>query len=261
MNKKLEKKENLEKLLKIMPLLMAGKGNGWFKTELEKMIIGNEKELSQEGETLHGYSEQNDHYLIINPKVLLIDYDDIPDEKVRDKLKLDCFEMARHRFGRGNHQHSPDFDEYCRYAHLQIENLINYYYYKKFSGDLNKIKRDIKLHNKYAESKIEKADEVGKIGFIYKQWALKNKLKIDSDTHNAALRVCYIRNDLSHRTTYSKLEYNKVLEDYQFQYGPINDITLIKDDNIRTILYRKSQNWDDVSRAVENMKKKILSDL
>ena len=44
---------------------------------------------------------------------------------MRDKLYCDFREMMRYRYG--TRSHKIDFEEYCRYAHFQLEALTNYF--------------------------------------------------------------------------------------------------------------------------------------
>ncbi len=167
MKKPLVKKENLDRLLTLLAHLLKFKGNEWFKAEVKKIIRESDGASGTVQDTLHSYSEAGDHYLIINPRAWLIDYDDVPDEKVRTQLKVDCFEMARNRLGRGNHVHNPDFEEFCRHAHLQIEELVNYYYQKKFGFDNKGIVEDILTYNIWAKGKINHSTEFYKIGILF----------------------------------------------------------------------------------------------
>lgn len=54
-----------------------------------------------------------------------IDYSFIQDEILRMKLEADWREMLRYRCG--VRKHEPDFLEFCRYANLQAEGIVNYY--------------------------------------------------------------------------------------------------------------------------------------
>ena len=60
----------------------------------------------------------------------VIDYSYIKDEKVKNQLISDNREMMRFRYG--TRYHEIDFDEFCRFAHLQAEMLLNYYYYQYY---------------------------------------------------------------------------------------------------------------------------------
>jgi hypothetical protein len=65
-----------------------------------------------------------DYYVDGQPS--LIDYSFVKETEIRAQLISDNREMMRHRYG--TRFHIINFDEYCRYAHLQVEMLLNYYY-------------------------------------------------------------------------------------------------------------------------------------
>lgn len=58
---------------------------------------------------------------VVNP-----DYSFIADTQVRDTLNSDYREMLRFRYG--TREHVVNFGEFARYANLQMEMLVNYYY-------------------------------------------------------------------------------------------------------------------------------------
>ncbi len=70
-----------------------------------------------------------EHYLGLDYKLdsadSILDYSFIEDESIRDQLISDNREMMRYRYGVRSHK--IDFDEFCRYAHLQAEMLVNVY--------------------------------------------------------------------------------------------------------------------------------------
>lgn len=62
-----------------------------------------------------------------------IDYSFVKDEVLRLKLESDWREMLRYRCG--VRKHEPDFFEFCRYANLQAEGIINYYCHVKYKTE------------------------------------------------------------------------------------------------------------------------------
>ena len=264
-NKPLVKKENLERLLKLLSHLLKFKGNEWFKVEVKKILRESEVSLEEKRDTLHSYSEGGDHYLIINPNAWLIDYNDIPNEKIRTQLKIDCFEMARHRLGRVNHIHTPDFNEFCRYAQLQIEELLNYYYYEQFKSNLTAISKDIINYNAKATGKIENARELGQIGIIYKVWAFNNKFGLGRNSINIMLQLCYLRNNLSHRSSLANKNDEQILEDFEKKNGLIKDLSfndLMKSDTtMQNLLFKKRQCWDEVVCVITKLKTTVVQQL
>ena len=65
---------------------------------------------------------------VVNP-----DYSFIADAQIRDTLNSDYREMLRFRYG--TREHSVNFGEFARYANLQMEMLVNYYYAKTYGDD------------------------------------------------------------------------------------------------------------------------------
>ena len=263
--KPLIKKENLDKLHTLLPFILNAEGNEWFKSEVKKIILESQTNTDTPKDILHSYSELGDNYIIINPNAWLIDYDDIPDENVQIRLKADCFEMARHRLGRANHKHSPDFLEFCRYAHLQIEELVNYYFQKKYEDNLKEIKKDILKFNSMASGKIENADELCKIGILYKIWALNNKFGLGRESINIMSQLCYLRNDLSHRSSLSQKEDEQIIEEFERKNGSIRDIILseqiITDKKIKTIFFRYQERWDDIIWVIIKLESKVMAEI
>jgi len=251
MNKPLVKKENLEKLLKLLQQLIHVKGNEWFRDALKKMVSGdNQQVVSSEGIN-HTYSENSGNYIVINPNALLIDYDRITDEKVRTQLKSDCFEMARHRLGRANHK--PDFEEFCRFANLQAEELINYYLLKKHAHNLDQITSFISQYNpKYQPRTPPKS--VGQIEYAFKLFALGQIFKFDTP-------VLYflkdIRNETSHRSTYSLRNEDEILDKYN--RGIYLDE--IQKREVKFIITKRETDFDRIYLALTQLGEQLISKL
>ncbi len=79
-----------------------------------------------------------------------IDYSFIEMDDVRNQLISDNREMMRFRYG--TRYHEIDFDEFCRYALLQAEMLLNYYYDVVNHSDLGAIISHIKTYNTSAKN-------------------------------------------------------------------------------------------------------------
>ena len=87
-----------------------------------------------------------DYYVDGQPS--LIDYSFVSEAEIRAQLISDNREMMRYRYG--TRFHTISFDEFCRYAHLQVEMLLNYFYDKKDSN-LEDVKKHILEHNPSAK--------------------------------------------------------------------------------------------------------------
>ncbi len=134
----------------------------------------------------------------------IIDYSYIESESVEKQLISDNREMMRFRYG--TRSHAIDFPEFCHYAMLQAEMLLNYYYETKHNGKIFEIKEDIATNNTYA--KIESYTSLAAIPFNIKVWAFRtehNFSNTDFDM-NVLNNVRSMRNDLSHRAPEKKIE-------------------------------------------------------
>ncbi len=247
-------KKNLERLLQILPVLLETKGNEWFKEEISKLVTNN---------TIHAYSESSKEYLIINPGVLLIDYREILDEKVRTQLTVDCYEMARHRLGRVNHK--PDFDEFCRYAHMQIEELINYFFFKNFIDHEN-VKIFIesyctlmdkpKVNKKYIKAN-DTSTSITHIDYSIKSNALISYLGI-RNSFNINM-INQVRNKVAHRSSLSETDDNSELIKYMNEQKI--DPNIKKPFLIHIIEFRRKQDWNIIITSIEEIKEAILNKL
>lgn len=69
----------------------------------------------------------------IDEMAIQIDYSFVKDKVLRLKLEADWREMLRYRCG--VRKHEPDFLEFCRYANLQAEGIINYYCHIQYGSE------------------------------------------------------------------------------------------------------------------------------
>lgn len=251
MKKQMMNKESLEKLLALLPRLLDMPGNEWFKEAVRKMVCQSGNTVLKGDETLHSFVEGTRSYLIINPDAVLIDYDDIPDEKVREQLKADCFEMARHRFGRVNHK--VDFDEFCRYANLQAEELINYFLVKRFNNNIDTISRFIEQYSVYRSIPNRPPSDVKVIDYGFKLFALRDSGLIQID-HSTLYSLKEIRNKLSHRSTFTTKIEDEILDKWNQQMPLTND----EKKEAITIQFRKKADFDNIYIALENLKNQIV---
>ncbi len=143
----------------------------------------------------------------------IIDYAFISENEVRDKLISDNREMMRYRYG--TRSHKVDFEEYCRYAQLQAEMLLNYFYTAK-DGSMPNIISHIKQYNPKA-SISDNNTSLSSISFSVKLWAYDSEFKINiRETFD---HVREVRNSQSHRTPqkedFSTETYQKKLLDWK----------------------------------------------
>lgn len=134
-----------------------------------------------------------DYYVDGQPS--LIDYSFIEETEIRAQLISDNREMMRYRYG--TRFHIINFEEYCRYAHLQVEMLLNYYYDKTCST-LDEIKAHIVKYNSSAE--IANAKSLGAISHNSKLWAFCTEHNMEYSTRTILDYLREVRNRSSHRS-------------------------------------------------------------
>ena len=135
-----------------------------------------------------------DYYVDGQPS--LIDYSFVPEAEIRAQLISDNREMMRHRYG--TRYHAISFVEYCRYAHLQVEMLLNYFYDRIDSRDLETIKAHITRHNTNAQ--IKDAKSLSAISYNSKLWSFCNEFSIDIKYKICLDNIREVRNQSSHRS-------------------------------------------------------------
>lgn len=107
--------------------------------------------------------------------VPVIDYSYVKMEDVRHQLNSNNREMMRFRYG--TRYHEIDFDEFCVFAHLQAEMLLNYYYNVVNNSDISLIKEHIRCYNPTA--RLDNANTLSSIPFSVKLWAFNIAYKVD----------------------------------------------------------------------------------
>lgn len=150
----------------------------------------------------------------------LIDYSYIENDATRKKLSEDNLKMENIFFEGNNND--DNFISFCTSAFHQIENLLNYYYWKKFPffDDLinellsknERFKKQFKTLEKAKErfSKIRDLD-INVLVFLYEKEFFFDR-KVFYNRHITMLRE--IRNDASHRCSISDLNIEDLRKDY-----------------------------------------------
>lgn len=119
----------------------------------------------------------------------IIDYSFVDNEYVRLQLISDNREMLRYRYGTRGHK--IDFLEFCRYAHMQAEMLVNYYFDKQYKGDIDKIVAAINYQYKTETTTLSSINYISKCIYVKKKFGIKG-----SNLENLAKA----RNIQSHRS-------------------------------------------------------------
>lgn len=153
-----------------------------------------------------------------------VDYSFVNNPGVRAQLVSDNREMMRFRYG--TRYHKIDFYEFCRYAHLQVEMLLNYYYDVANKSDMEAIKQHIWKFNSNAMG-VGAADTISGIPFNAKLWAFKSQYNVDFELYDNLRKV---RNNLSHRSSSQDeakfYRYQKMLADLGFHFRKNGDAAL-----------------------------------
>lgn len=155
-----------------------------------------------------------DFYTDSMPSV--IDYSYIQEADVRAQLISDNREMLRFRYG--TRFHEILFEEFCRYAQLQAEMLINYFYYHKEPTVAAAIIH-IKKYN--TNAKIDNSSPtLTSIPFSTKLWAFCDEFQLKKAKESFDF-VRDVRNHQSHRNPtvqdFSFFDYQKKLLDWGIQ--------------------------------------------
>lgn len=205
-----------EKLLvTIKKIKLLAEQNSEFRQEMQKLFsqtVSASVVKSDDGRISHIEKYLGlDYY--IDSMESIIDYAFIKEDVVRDKIISDNREMMRYRFG--TRSHKVDFEEFCRYAQLQAEMLLNYFYSTKDSS-IQTIISHIKQYNPKA-SISDTNTSLTSISFIVKLWAYDSEFKVNiRETFD---HVREVRNSQSHRTPqkedFSLESYQKKLLDWK----------------------------------------------
>lgn len=198
----------------IHKIRLLAEQNPEFSEEMQK-LFGKTDSASVHSDSRH--EERIEHiekYLgldyYIDSMQAVLDYSFVQSADVRAQLISDNREMLRFRYG--TRFHKIDFEEFCRYAQLQAEMLINYFYFHKDSN-IKDIIAHIKKHNPSAKID-EKTQSLAAISFSTKLWAFDKEFNLKvKDTFDS---VRDVRNNHSHRSPkiedFSIADYQKELE-------------------------------------------------
>ncbi len=262
------KKESLEKLLVLIDEISAREENDWFKEELQKKYGALEDNPVRNNNNSSSFNLQINNiekYLKLDGYTV-IDYSAIVNETVRDQLFRDCIEMSKYRLGKIND--TINFDEYCRYAHLQAEELINYYYTEKFDGDLEKVREFIKKYLPTYDSS-KRIYSLNQISYFYKLTAFL----IDNDLTKGKMKetlefLIDLRNELSHRNSLEERKEDEILvktkvrglditKNYiDFSTTSSRDKDLFK--KARFIYNKRQQNYELILESLNHLKEAVI---
>jgi len=200
------KKENLFKLLKLVEEISKQPGNESFLEGLQNKFSKKTSVPNLDTESLEAKINLIRDYLSIDLN-RVIDYSYF-EEPARESLFRDCIEMGRYE--KGTPSHKIDFGEFCRYAHLQGEEMINYFFNK--ISNQNIIIVDQFIQEKVAGYKpIKKPTEIHHIFYTHKLSAFKSISQMSKKSIDVFWFLNEYRNELSHRNSLTTLSEDKDL--------------------------------------------------
>ena len=194
-------REHLKQLLAFLRNeIIHEPGNKWFVDELRKMLPHKKEATINSNEDIKKIESYLGLDYKIDKNIPQIDYSFIQDGYLKDCFEADWREMLRYRFG--TRRHCIEFKEYCRYAMLQIERVINYYYFKK-GHDIKERVEYIQKFNPLYKPKDKNGNEqlpsnVEAIPFSFKFWALEKEFNINNNLKSLIERIAKVRNAQSH---------------------------------------------------------------
>lgn len=218
-------------------------GNGWLLDELRKRFGS-----VQEQDSIKRIEKYLGLDFYVDNQPSLIDYSFVSELDVKAQLISDNREMMRFRYG--TRYHTICFDEFCRYAHLQAEMLLNYFYDKK-NNDISEVIVHVKKYNSNAFFK-EQPKSLGEISYSSKLWAFKSEFNLGISTFVILDYLRKIRNDSSHRSpdreSVSIGSYRSKLENMgmPLRADGIVDVNILEEGSTTINLYNnmvKSSEW------------------
>lgn len=254
-------KKDLETLIQFVSEIANQKVNSWFKRDLFQSLgldYTENKELNNND--IESKISLIEKYLFVDLRNT-IDYIEF-DQPSQEQLFRDCLEMCRHEKGTPNHK--KDFGEFCRYAHLQAEEMINYFLNKISNFDIDKVVIFLKKHSNYNPSK--NPQNLNQIPYSIKLPAYKSHSKIEKPIVDFLFSINNFRNELSHRNSLSIVNDDQVLKLYEargFTKGIIDYSKLSKSDSSilnegKFVIWKRLQGFQDVYIILEKFKKSIL---
>lgn len=221
----------MDEILKstIDKIVQLSKQNQEFDTELRKRLkITSSAKSIYDVERIANIEKYLGLDFYVDTKTSNVDYSFIKLPDVKAQLISDNREMMRFRYG--TRYHKINFAEFCRYAHFQIEMLLNYYYNIANKSDLNSIKEQIKKYNQKKADDVEKANSLESISYSIKLWAFLTEFFNNTNDYYIYNYLRNVRNELSHRSvTEDKISinsYQQSLKDQGFILNKKGNVSL-----------------------------------
>ena len=136
-------------------------------------------------------------YLSIDSEKL-IDYSEFR-EPAREQLFRDCLEMIRHEKGIASNR--INYLEFVRYAHLQAEELLNYFYSVRFNKEISKIMEFVQINYQTPYTKAITPSNLNQLDYRSKLMAFANSTNMPSEMRTLLITYSRLRNEISHRNS------------------------------------------------------------
>jgi hypothetical protein len=255
------KEENLVKLIKLVVEISNLPNHDWFKEKLLSHLSSSTiLETSDSSKSIKKKIDLIHKYLSIDV-FKIIDYSFFG-EPSREQLFRDCIEMGRYEKGTPNHK--IDFGEFCRYAHLQAEEMINYFMIKISNSDIIRVVEFIKEKvQNYNPPKLPK--EIHHINYSTKLSAFKTISNLNKKSNDYLWFINDVRNELSHRNSLSSINEDKDLvlfKENGFESGRLdfNKMSKIEKDIYNRgnyVIRKRKMEFDVIYGALEDLKIQI----
>jgi hypothetical protein len=255
------KRENLIKLLELIKEISNQPENEWFKSNLYNLFIkSNELQNNYSQGTLEAKINLIQKYLLIDVNDL-IDYSFF-DDPAREQLFRDNLEMMRYEKGTPNHK--INFGEFCRYAHLQAEEMINYFLNKISDSKIEIVELFIEQYSSNYKP-IKRATEIHHINYTVKLWAFKKAINLGKP-FDTLLFINDLRNELSHRNSFTIQNDDKDIERFEKEGFLKSNIDLKKLSNSQKDVYNKGkyiiakrkEDFRQIKNTIEDLKISVI---
>ena len=224
-----------------------------------------------------------------------LDYSFIQSTAVKDMLVSDFREMMRYRYG--TRSHKADFTEFCKYAHYQLEELVNYFMEAWSLNEHDEVDIAIAKQNiednwpeKWSKPIFRKeVNAIVDIDYYHKATAVLTYLGISNNVVSNQYETSYstetiyipfflndvvsyirrTRTALNHRESKKCQDINQLIEQFKRQhkvatnkYGKTQyQFTTPNDKNIKYFIWLNYSPWDDVMHAIISIVNAIKKEL
>lgn len=265
-------KKQLKQFLQLLEAILNIEGNDWVKNDLISILKRKGVHLNASDGVVSTNNPKIDkiwEYMSLDTPQL-IDYSLFP-EIIRCQLERDELEMRKYRFGKvlfdKNVGFRIEYQEFCRFACLQVEQLMNFYLLTKFKDDeLNfsffssKIKPHIGEYDSYKEywKSFQDINLNIKITYFIKFF------KMDKDIKNCLNNIRKVRNILSHRSVVFKSD-DEITSEYKDVLSKKYELLTVAERNrvteYWTLKFIKKSNFDIVVKSLLVVVSVIVEDL